>query len=136
MARIRTAGASPGGASEDRMARYLSHQHHPQEALIPRVIYIASEDDTPIGYIAGHLTRRYRCDAELQWIYVVSERRRMGVASELLRALAGWFAAQQASRICVNVEPTNTAARRFYTRHGAEGLNEFWLVWKDIAGVL
>ena len=47
-----------------------------------------------------------------------------------------WFTEQKASRICVNVDPANIAARRFYTRHGAEKLNENWLVWKDISVVL
>jgi D-serine deaminase-like pyridoxal phosphate-dependent protein len=47
-----------------------------------------------------------------------------------------WFAQQKASRICVNVDPANTAARRFYTRHGAEPLHEYWLVWNDLSIVL
>jgi ribosomal protein S18 acetylase RimI-like enzyme len=136
MARIRSEGGGEGGAPEDRMARYLDGQHHPQHALLPRVIYIALEDDSPVGYIAGHLTRRYECDGELQWIYVIPERRGSGVASELLRLLAAWFAEQKASRICVNVDPANTAARRFYARHGADPLNEYWLVWNDIGCVL
>ena len=38
---------------------------HPQQALPPRVIYVATEGDTLIGYVAGHLTRRYACDGEL-----------------------------------------------------------------------
>ena len=136
MARIRTEGDWGGGAPEDRMARYLDGEHHPQQALMPRVIYVALEDDSLVGYIAGHLTRRYACDGELQWIYVIPERRGGGVASELLRLLATWFAKQKASRICVDVVPANTSARRFYTRHGADNLNEHWLVWNDINVVL
>ncbi|MGB6077420.1 MAG: GNAT family N-acetyltransferase, partial [Candidatus Acidiferrales bacterium] len=105
-------------------------------ALKPRVGYVAYEGDTLVGFIAGHLTRRHSCDGELEWINVIPERRGGGIASELLRLLAGWFVAQKASRICVDVEPTNTAARRFYARHGAEELNPHWLVWKDIDVVL
>jgi ribosomal protein S18 acetylase RimI-like enzyme len=86
--------------------------------------------------IAGHLTRRYACDGELQWIYVIPKRRGSGIASELLRLLAAWFAEQKASRICVDVDPANTTARRFYTRRGAANLNEHWLVWHDINVVL
>lgn len=116
------------------MARYLDGLHHPQLALMPRVIYVALEGDSPIGYIAGHLTRRHGCDGELQWIYVVAEGRRGRVASELVRLLAAWFATQGASRICVNVAPGNAGARNFYARHGAENLNEHWMVWSDIKG--
>jgi GNAT superfamily N-acetyltransferase len=136
MARIRTGRDEGGGASEERMARYLAGEHHPQQALMPRVIYVALEGDALVGYIAGHLTRRYACDGELQWIYVIPEHRGSGVASALLRRLAVWFAEQKASRICVDVVPENTTARRFYTRHGADILNNHWLVWNDIRVVL
>ena len=132
MVRIRTEGGRERGASEDRMARYLAGEHHPQHALPPRIIYVALQGDSLVGYIAGHLTRRYACDGELQWIYVLPECRGSGVAPELLRRLAAWFAEQKAERICVDVDPANTIARRFYTRHGAVELNKHWLVWDDI----
>ena len=117
------------------MTGYFDGQRHPQYALLPRVIYLAEEGDTLIGYIAGHLTRRYGCEGELQWIYVMTKRRRCGVASELLRRLAGWFKEQKASRVCVNVGPENSVARSFYTRLGAEQLNRHWLAWNQI-GIL
>jgi ribosomal protein S18 acetylase RimI-like enzyme len=94
------------------------------------------EDDSAVGFVAGHLTRRYACEGELQWINVISGRRGSNIASELLRRLASWFARQRALRICVNVDPANTTAQRFYRRHGAETLNKHWLVWSDIKIVL
>jgi ribosomal protein S18 acetylase RimI-like enzyme len=103
---------------------------------MPRVIYVAAEGDSVVGFIAGHLTRRHACDAELEWINVIGQRRGSGTAAELLRLLAGWFVEQKAIRVCVNVDPSNTRAQRFYRRHGAETLNEHWLVWSDISGVL
>jgi len=136
MARIR---AGEWGAEEYwrvRISRYLDRELHPQQALLPRVIYVALEGDSLVGFIAGHLTRRYACDGELEWINVIRERRGSVVASELLRLLAAWFAKQKASRICVDVDPANTTARRFYMRHGADNLNEHWLVWNDIKVVL
>ncbi len=136
MAGIRAAEWETEEYWSDRITRYLDGQHHPQHALRSRVIYVALEGDSLIGFIAGHLTRRYACDGELEWINVISERRGSGVASELLRRLAAWFGEQKASRICVDVDPANTTARRFYTRHGAENLNEHWLVWNDISAVL
>jgi ribosomal protein S18 acetylase RimI-like enzyme len=68
----------------------------------------------------------------LQWINVAKERRGGGIAGELLRRLAAWFVEQKASKICVDVQPTNLAARKFYRRHGATDLNPHWLVWNDI----
>jgi ribosomal protein S18 acetylase RimI-like enzyme len=135
MARIRAAGREEEEYWRLRIARYLHGEHHPQHALMPRVGYVALEGDSLAGFVAGHLTRRYACEGELEWINVVPEHRRSGVASELLRRLAAWFVEQAASRICVDVDPANTIARRFYTRHGAGRLNEHWLVWNDI-GVL
>ena len=125
----------PGEAGGDsRMLRYLAGEHHPQLALLPRVLWMAEQAGEPVGYTAGHLTERFGCDGELQWIYVVRAHRRAGVASELLRLLAGWFVEQGARRICVDVG--DDEARPFYQRHGAVELNRHWMVWNDIGGVL
>jgi hypothetical protein len=53
-----------------------------------------------------------------------------------LHCLVAWFQEQQASRVCVNVAPWNVVAIRFYVRHGAEVMNQHWLVWDDIAVAL
>jgi ribosomal protein S18 acetylase RimI-like enzyme len=119
-----------------RISSYMDCEHHPQQALMPRVSYVALEGETLVGFIAGHLTRRYACDGELEWIKVIPNRRGSSVASELPRLLAAWFVEQKASRVCVDVEPANTIARRFYTRHGAQNLNPHWLVWNDTKVVL
>lgn len=121
---------------EHRIASYLSGEHHPRHALLPRVMIVAEQDDEVIGFIAGHLTRRYHCEGELQWINVSTSQRRQGVATEMLRELADWFASNNAHKICVDAQPRNTEARAFYTRHGAEPLNDHWLVWHDIAGMI
>lgn len=136
MARLRAAGWETEEFWEKRISGYMDCEHHPQKALMPRVIYVACEGDSLVGFIAGHLTRRYECDGELEWIDVIAAHRRSGVASELLRLLAAWFSGQNARRICVDVAPDNTVARRFYTRHDAENLHPHWLVWNDINIVL
>jgi len=136
MARIRAGEWEAQQYWQARISRYLNCRMHPQKALMPRVIYVALDGDLLVGFIAGHLTRRYRCDGELQWINVASDYRGSGAAQELLRLLAAWFAAGKALRICVNVDPANTTARRFYMRYGADHLNEYWLVWRDINVVL
>ncbi len=131
MAAIWNLERSEGGTSEERMAAYFDCQHHPQHALLPRVIYVAYEGEALIGYIAGHLTRRFACDGELQWLYVIPERRRCGVASALMPYLAAWFRQHNASRVCVNVARRNTVAVHFYAKHGAEPMKLGWLVWTD-----
>jgi len=136
MARIRAAEWETEAYWNVRISRYLDCELHPQQALTPRVIYVASEGDSLLGLIAGHLTRRFGCDGELEWINVIPERRGGGLASGLLRHLAAWFVAHKAARICVDVDPANTMARRFYRRHGADDLNEHWLVWNNINIVL
>ena len=116
------------------MWQYLAGTHHPQQALLPRMLWMASAGPSPIGYVAGHLTRRFGCDGELQWIYVVPEHRRAQVASTLLRALATWFLGQGARRVCVDIGSDD--ARPFYSRHGAVEMNRHWMVWDDIGVVL
>jgi GNAT superfamily N-acetyltransferase len=118
---------------DSRMLAYLTGKHHPQRAMAPRVMWIAEDGESPVGYIAGHLTKRFDCDGELQWIYVIPEHRRTDVGSELLRLLAGWFIEQGARRICVDVG--DDAARPFYRRHGAVELNKHWMVWNDIGEI-
>jgi ribosomal protein S18 acetylase RimI-like enzyme len=119
-----------------RITGYINCELHPQQALIPRVMYVALENNIVVGFIAGHLTRRYECDGELEWINVKPQFRGSGVASELLQMLAKWFVKQNAKKICVDVDPANSTARKFYKRHGAEDLNKHWLVWNDISVVL
>lgn len=136
MARLRAANLPSEEAWTLRIASYLAKEHHPREALRPRICYVALAGNALAGYIAGHLTRRYQCDGELQWINVIPKKRGTGVAAELLRRLAKWFVRRKARRICVDVDPGNAPARRFYAKHGAQTLNARWLVWPDIKIVL
>ena len=136
MGRIRDAGGWSGGATAAVMGRYLAGEHHPQHALAPRVGFVAEKRGELLGFIAGHLTRRFGCDGELQWVYVTPEYQGREIATMLLRQLAAWFVQQGARRICVNVEPANTRARAFYIRNGARELSSYWLEWPDIETVL
>jgi ribosomal protein S18 acetylase RimI-like enzyme len=136
MAQIRAADWSTVEHWRMRIAGYMNGELHPQQALMPRVVFVAIEEDVVTGFIAGHLTQRYECDGELQWINVSPEHRRNGVASELLRMLAAWFIKHKAKRICVDVDPANSTARSFCMRHGAEIFNKHWLVWNDVKAVL
>jgi ribosomal protein S18 acetylase RimI-like enzyme len=115
-----------------RITGYLNSQHNPQLALSTRVIYIATDDGKVVGFIAGHLTRRFECDGELQWIDTSNKYRRNRIATELLRLLAVWFVDNMAFQICVDSDPSNLIARQFYKKFGAEDLNKHWLVWRNI----
>lgn len=121
------------GPADPRTASYLEGKHHPQRALPTRVAFVALDGHAVVGYIAGHLTQRYDCDGELQYLWVAVDHRRGGVATSLFRLLARWFVDQRATRVCVDVLPDNSVARSFYARHGATELNPYWLVWSDIA---
>lgn len=122
-----------GAAGEDRMTRYLKGEHHPHLALPTRVIWLAEAERAPAGYIAGHLTRRFNCGGELQWLYVTTDHRRSGVATVLLKHLANWFTVRGARRICVDVG--DESARPFYRRLGAGDLSGPWMVWEDVSKV-
>ena len=115
----------------DRIGRYLSGRHSPQRALALRAAFVAIDGDELVGFVAGHQTHRFGFDGELQWINVVKERRALGVADQLIRAMGTWFRDQEARRVCVNVDAANLAARRLYTRHGAQIRNDHWMCWED-----
>jgi ribosomal protein S18 acetylase RimI-like enzyme len=131
--------ASEPGAEEHwrtRIAGYIAGTHNPQKALPPRIVLVACDEGRVVGLIAGHLTQRYKCDGELQWIDVAVAYRRSGIATELLCRLAEWFSRRQAKQVCVNVDPENRVAVSFYARHGAMALNAHWLVWRDITALI
>ena len=119
----------------ERISGYIRGEVNPQQSLATRTIYVATKDEEVIGFIAGHLTNRFGCNGELQWINVGLDYRRLGIASTLVQQLATWFIDQKSLYVCVNCASDNTIGQNFYRRHGAENLNEHWLTWKDI-GVL
>ncbi len=124
------------GAADSRTAAYLEGTHHPQQALLPRVAYLALADHVVVGYIAGHRTHRFGCDGELQYLFVTPDHRNLGIATALLRLLAGWFQRQDITKVCVNVDADSPQAKPFYAGQGAVALNTHWCVWEDIGTVL
>lgn len=136
MSALRDTAAWEGGAPAERMRRYLAGEHHPRHALAPRAVFVADRGDGLVGYAAAHLTRRFGCEGELEWLLVAPEARGCGLAGRLLRSAAGWLVQQGAHRVCVDVAPGNMRARRFYRRHGATDLDRCWMAWSDIARVL
>jgi GNAT superfamily N-acetyltransferase len=128
--RAQTWGTAPYWAA--RIAGYLNGEHSPQQALAERVAFVALDGDVMVGLVAGHRTKRFGCDGELEWIDVAKERRGQGIADGLMATMMAWFVEHGALRVCVNVAPDNAVAQRFYARHGAVSLHECWMVWNDI----
>lgn len=121
-----------GETLEQRMLGFLNGTYSPSYALESRVVWVAEVDGEFAGYTAGQATTRYGCDGELQWMNVEERFRGTGVADALIRKLISWFIAEQLTKVCVDVDPANTVARKFYARHGAVELNPHWMVWPDI----
>lgn len=115
----------------ERITGYRLGEHSPQQALSKREVFVAVDGGTVVGFVAGHQTRRFNCTGELQWINVAKHKRGEGIGDKLVARIGAWFVEQNAHRICVNVAAENINARRLYARHGAQPLNEAWMVWED-----
>ena len=109
-----------------RIGEYL-----PEEVAQDRTILIAEDEGTPVGFVAGHRTRRFGCDGELQWVNVARERRGLGIGAMLIRKIGFWFVEQGVRRICVDVEPDNAVARGLYSRCGAKPFKPYWMIWEN-----
>lgn len=134
LAKIRTIGSASVEYWEDRIRNYSLGLVNPQHALPPRIIYLATYNVQVVGFIAGHLTRRFNCDGELQWIDTIPEFQNRGIASHLVKLLAAWFINNKAYKICV--DPGNPIARSFYAKNGATNLNDHWMYWNDIRTIV
>lgn len=138
VAMARCHDADPANSVADsRMAAYFADKHHPQQALSPRVGYVALVNDAIVGYIAGHRTTRHGCAGEVQYLFVAPRYRRRGIATALLRLLAKWFYSQSAAKVCVALaDDSPPEAKPFYESAGAAPLKRYWYAWEDIGAVL
>jgi ribosomal protein S18 acetylase RimI-like enzyme len=134
LAKIRAIGSGSVEYWTDRIENYWRGLINPQQALPPRIIYIASYNDEVVGFVAGHLTRRFNCEGELQWIDTVPEFQNRGIASHLIKLLASWFIDNKVYKVCV--DPGNQIARSFYSKNGATNLNDHWMFWDDIRMII
>jgi GNAT superfamily N-acetyltransferase len=123
------------GPADPRMAAYFDGKHHPQKALPPRIGYVALIEEAVIGYIAGHLTTRHGCAAEVQYLFVAPEFRRRGVAMAMVGLLADWFVTKGAVKVCVCVDAESPSAKPFYESVGASPFKRFWYGWDDISAL-
>jgi GNAT superfamily N-acetyltransferase len=118
--------------ADTRMAAYFRAEHHPGQALLPRVGFVALAEDTVVGYVAGHRTTRHGCAGELQYLFVAPAYRRRGVAARLVGLLAAWFSDQSVHKVCVCLDADSPAAQPFYDRMGATPFKKYWRIWENI----
>ncbi len=115
------------------MTAYFDGQHHPHQALAPRVGYVAVAEGEVVGYVAAHLTTRHGCQGEVQYLFVAPAFRRRGIARELIRLVAAWFSKEGAVKVCVCVDADSPAAEPFYAALGAKPIRRFWVAWENIS---
>ena len=133
LAKIRAANWETEDFWNYSISSYLNNTRNPQKALKERVLYVALVDSAIVGFIAGHLSTRYDCQGELEWIDVTEQYRRDGIASALVKILAAWFIEHKAYKVCI--DPGNEIARKFYSKNGAKDLNDHWMFWNDIRNI-
>ena len=114
---------------------YFRGTYHPACSLPARSVIVAEHLDRIIGFVAGHVSTRMGCEAELQWMFVLPRWQRQGVGAQLLRLMAAWFTKQESTHVIVDAPPANPY-RAFYLKHGASPLDEYWLHWQDIESEL
>ena len=134
IAELRAAYSGTAGYWTERIGDYHKGVLYPQKARRPRIMFVACDGDQIVAFIAGHLSTRYECQGELQWIDTIETHRRRGIASLLLQLLGKWFIENAAHKVCV--DPGNADARRFYQANGAQNLNEHWMFWPDIRAIV
>ncbi len=81
--------------------------------------YVAEVEAQVIGF--GHFLRRYhpsRARAELVRLYVLPGYQSMGIGAVILRTGFAALAEAGIEQCFVSVQASNTAARKFYERHG------------------
>lgn len=121
---------------ERRVGWYLSGEHSPRQALAVRAAFVAVDEGRVVGFVAGHRTRRYQCDGELEWISVDMAERGQGIAGKLLCKVTDWFVERELFRVCVDIDPNNAAGRTLYAKYGAQPLREHWMVWEDVRAII
>lgn len=118
--------------AESRMYRWASwfRGESPQTSKPGRIAFKAIIDDTIVGYISGHLTMRYNCDAEIQSFYILKEHQGKGVGKRLFDHFIKWMEQQGAKSLCVGFD-SNNPYQSFYIKQGGKYLNEHWIVWDE-----
>ena len=118
-----------------RINGYFAGTYNPSYALAERTVLVAVQEEQIVGFVAGHLSTRMGCTAELQWMFVLPRWQRQGIGARLLWPLRQWFQGHGSTKVIVDASPENPY-RSFYLKHGAIPLDGYWLYWEDIGAGL
>lgn len=66
LAKIRAVNSGYEVYWTDRIEGYLTGTVNPQKAMKERIIFVATDEEKIVGFVAGHLSQHYECDGELQ----------------------------------------------------------------------
>ncbi len=118
-----------------RICGYFAGTLHPKHSVAERGLFVADQEGSIVGFVAGHLSTRMGFEGELQWAFVHPEWQRQGLGSALVQSLASWFVEHDCTRVIVDAPP-RMASRAFYMQLGAEPLDDYWLSWRDVSSIL
>jgi len=95
-----------------------------------RAVWIATLDETPIGFIAVGACKlpvqnREPNAGEVQQLYVVSQYQKLRVGTRLMDLGLKWLDDQHRSPIYIGVWSENYGAQRFYGRYGFSKVGEY-----------
>src|SRR2546423_11153007 len=74
------------GVADPRMAAYMDGHHHPQQALGPRVVFVALVGTTVVGYIGGLRAPRLPRAGVPQCLFVAPPSPRTWITARLPRS--------------------------------------------------
>lgn len=111
-------------AAEDALERWDNDFAEWISARVHALFVAEDRHDELIGFVSAHLgypapIYRPELEAYLDELYVRPDRRRRGVAGELLDAVRGWAVEREARRIRLGVLAANQAASAFWDHAGA-----------------
>lgn len=120
--------------SSSRLYRWQAYfkGQSPQTSKPERITLKAvNKNKEIVGYLSGHLTKRFNLDAEIQSFYILKQEQNKGIGTKLLAKFATWLIEQNAKSLCVGFKPENKY-KSFYLKHGGQYRNEHWIFWQDI----
>lgn len=116
--------------SFNRWTGYINKTTSPGSALDPRIIYLACDKETVVGYAACHHTTKQGIEAELQSIYVLKEYQGQGIGSALLKRIVEWLLADGKKSLLAGFYDKNSYVA-FYKKL-RENLANGPCIWYDL----
>ena len=86
-----------------------------------KCFFIAEEENKIIGYLFGHIEKKFKEDKKFSWaklveIYVNKTWRKRGISKKLLKTFYNWSKHKGASKVRLDVETKNKFAFSFWKK--------------------